>query len=250
MSDDSPSWDDLTVEQVQAKASGIYHEIFNAGHAKATAALKSKVEEAEGKLDSEKKRADDAEAALRKAQDDKGPDAAEVRRQFEEREQATAAKHKETLAEKEARIASILREQQVGALMTALVGERYRVDPDYAAVIAAKPDLLERISVGDNEEVTILQAGKSIPMQVPQGQTAIELLAEEVAGSVPAKFKSGSADRGSGLSSDTSARPSGGGSFKEIRERQQKIEEGRKAGAKANAFEQLRPDKHPAGAGG
>jgi hypothetical protein len=94
---------------------------------------------------------------------------------------------------------------------------RRGVHPDYAEVLASKESVKSRIRYVDGE-IQILQDGKDIPIHAGEGQSAIGVLSEELAGTVPAKFKNSSVDSGSGTRTPGSPTGGSGNPYDKIRE--------------------------------
>lgn len=84
------------------------------------------------------------------------------------------------------------------ALTEALVSQG--VDRDYAStVLVNREDVIPRIGVNaTSEEVEYLQAGGTIPIVTSGDKKPVQLLAEELAKGVPAKFRTSNADGGAG----------------------------------------------------
>ncbi len=193
------------VKALQSGAHEVWQEVWNAGHANATArgadATKVKDDELKASLAAKTK----AETQLEELQKSQ-PDLAKVREQYDTEIVALNTKHKDELkGEADKRVESETKRAR-GDLRSALVARG--VDPDFADVIADKPDVKSRISFVDGT-VVVMQAGKDIPIHAAEGQTAIGVLSEELTGSVPAKFKNSKADSGSGHQRSSSTSTSG-----------------------------------------
>ena len=211
------------VEGFQRNAGEAYQEIFNRGHKAGVAHMDKQVSAAETAQKTAETAQEKAEGLLAKA-----PDATQLREQYTKEIDDLKGTHKSELEEREGRLVSTLQAAERAKLVALLVGSSYGVDSDYAEVIAAKPDVIERISVTEEGEVLVLQRGKQIPIQAADGKTPLGLMAEELAGGIDAKWKTSNADAGSGATQDGSGGGGGGkGRWGELRAQQEKVEENR-----------------------
>jgi len=196
---------------IQTTAQGVYQEIFNAGHKTATAAERTEKEKLEADLKREQGAREKADSALEKLKGEQ-PDVAKVHADYAAQIEDLNEKHKQELqTERDARAGSE-QSRTLGDLRTALISA-HGLDPDYAEVLAQKPEVAGRIKYDPATGIQIMQAGKDIPFQPGDGHTAIGLLAGELAKDAPAKFVNSGADRGSGTQGSGGGTGSSGGQY-------------------------------------
>lgn len=195
------------VTALMTKAQPLYQTIFDKGHATATAqrtpelqAAETAKTEAERQRDTEKQRADAAEQKLQAAQ----PERAKIDADWQKQLDDTKSGHKTEIAKLRTEVSNerlARAKADLKARLTA-ASDKYGmqvVDADKAEVLVEKPDTLKRFRFASDGSLEILQAGKEIPLQVGEGQAAIDLLAQEIKGTVEPKFLVSNADSGTGI---------------------------------------------------
>jgi multidrug efflux pump subunit AcrA (membrane-fusion protein) len=187
------------VAALQKDGQPLYQLVFNKGHAVATAKLEAEKATVEARATQAEQERDAAKGTLAERERNT-PDVAAIRTQYEQQIADLKEQHKGTLLkEKEARQAERL-ERTKAELRADLVSAG--VDPDYADVLVEKRETLSRLTFRKDDGVLeILQAGKTIPLAVGDGESPVKLLVAELRGATPAKFISSNADGGSGSSS-------------------------------------------------
>lgn len=204
---------DDVVKALQSGAHDVWQDVYNAGHANATArgadATKTKDDELKAALAAQTKAETQLES-LQKSQ----PDLAKVREQYDTEIAELKTKHTDELQSESNKRVESETKRAGGDLRSQMVA--LGVDPDFADVVADKPNVKSRISFVDGA-VVVMQAGKDIPIHAAEGQTAIGVFAEELTGAVPAKFKNSNADKGSGMHRSGS-NSSSGNQYDQLRE--------------------------------
>ena len=215
----------------QSKSREVYQEVFNAGHASAVGAERSKVEEAEAAQKKAEGQVSVREGKISALEADR-PDVAKIRDEYQDEIQKLKTDHKDEIDGEREKGKSLKRTNTRKDLIRALTSDPYHIDPDYAEVLAAREDVRGRITVDDEGEVIVHQKGKQIPIAPSDDHTPVQLFAEELAGGVAAKWKTATADSGSGVSTDRGgAAGTGGDRYTKMREKQKAIEKERGAGA-------------------
>jgi len=205
---------DDVVKELQNSAHAIWQEVWNLGHANATARGKEDLTAKDKELTAATESKVQAESKLEELRGSQ-PDVAKVREQYDTEIAELKTKHATAIQEKDDARALAETGRASGDLRSELV--RRGVDPDYAEVLASKESVKSRIRYVDGE-VQILQDGKEIPISAGEGQTAIGVFSEELAGAVPAKFKNSSGDSGSGTRTPSSSSGGKGNVYDRIRE--------------------------------
>jgi hypothetical protein len=202
-------------------APSIWQEVFNKGHATATAAaseksrtLETRATNAEAELATVRQQLTDAEKNK--------PDVTKIREQYQQ-EIGTLTQTKDGEI---TRLKGELEKERKSTIVEKLKTKlNAKIDPDYAEVQAAKADGRIRITATGHE---IMQEGKEIPFTPASGQTAVDLLADEIIKATPAKFQLARTDTGGGTRSDAGGGGGGQGGLAAVR---QKAEAERKIAA-------------------
>lgn len=220
------------VTALQAEAHAIYQAVFDKGHSTATAAARAEKERIEGVVAGLQTQLEQRDKTIKELQD-KAPDVATVRAQFEQQILKLQADHKDALKAKDEEIQGERRARTFGDLRTKLISKG--VDPDYADVLTGKAEVQKRVRFNKAGEAEVLQADSEVPLQAGKGQTAIDLFADELQKATPAKFLTSNGDRGSGTENGTGTSGKSGNLYEGIRkratERQTKQGEGTKTAA-------------------
>lgn len=181
-------------EALKSSANALYQTVFRAGHSTATQAAKAKREAVEQQLAAEKERADAAEAQV-VAIRDKAPDAEALNADWQKKLDREIAREREAREAAEAKVARLTTDTVVERTENALLAAGIR--PRIAKLLAK--DAAGRIAWDDSGAPVLYEPGTQIPVQIPAGKTAFDVLAEaEKAQADPADLVS-SADRGSGI---------------------------------------------------
>lgn len=177
----------------------VYTAINNLAFGAAQAKLSQQVTDAEAVRKTAEERATRAEGDLRTALD-KAPDVKTLNEQWEAKERDLKATHKKERDQLNERIRNSLLARDQATLESALV-DKFDVPRAMAKVLARDSNLLPaRSDYDDNGSLSIRQAGQQIPFVPGSGQTHLDLLAEEVAGTVDKDLLISRGDRGSGVS--------------------------------------------------
>lgn len=214
---------DQVVTALKEHGHPVFQEVFNLGHSKATADAKAEREALEASLSETKADLGKAQGRVKELEE-KAPDAAKLREQYEQEVEGLKAKHKGELEERDTRLRDERMERAVTDLKSKLIAAG--LDPEYAEVKVDKSEVRQRLRHSDKGELEVLQNGKEIPFTPADGKSGLDLLAAEIREGTDPKWISSKADRGS----DTgTSRGSGAGSglFDRIRDETKKREDGR-----------------------
>jgi chaperonin cofactor prefoldin len=206
-------------DALHAGAPSIWQEVFNKGHATATAATSEKIRTLEAKVASTETDLTTAKAQLTEAEKGK-PDVEKIRADYVKEIGDLTQKHEKAVNQLKTELEKERKSTIVSNLKAKLVA---KLDPDYADVQAAKADGRIRITATGHE---IMQEGKEIPFAPASGQTAVDLLADEIVRATPAKFQLARTDTGGGTRSDAGGGGGGQGGLGAIRanaEKERKI---------------------------
>lgn len=179
------------VTALQTKAQPLFQQIFDKGHAEATRRLNEQKTEMETKISTLQTNLNAAKeqiATLSNGQPDVKKFQDEIARLEGDLNKAKEEAKTTILAER--------LDRQFQTLETKLVAQG--VDPEYASVMLAKPDIRKRLQANKEGGIEVLRDG-GIPYSPAEGKTGLDLLAEELVGKAPAKFISSTVDRGSGI---------------------------------------------------
>lgn len=201
---------------IQQHMHPVFQRINDGGRTAANADNKAKIDAAEAKVT-------DVGAKLAKALKDlqeltdKTPDVANLRREYEQRIVDLTAAHKAEIESRDQLIVNGHRSRAVQEFVGALSAE-FDVDAEYARdVLSVRSDILDRIRVGTDGKVSVLQKGqKELTITPAEGRTAMHHLAEEVASGVADKWKVTNVDRGPSITGTGSE--GGKNRFDQIRE--------------------------------
>ncbi|HSH45053.1 MAG TPA: hypothetical protein VK966_04315, partial [Longimicrobiales bacterium] len=219
--------EDTTPDQIaDALKSGqgaVYQAVYNRGHEAGKEELNGRLTELGAEAKRERKRAETAEAKVAKMEEDQ-PDVAQIRKEYEEEQEALKAQLEEAKKSGDQRVRSILRSRAVSDLKARLV-TKYGIDADYAEVQAQRAEARINPEPVEGKEgeyrTTVTVEGKSIPMQADD---PLEALAQEIDQRVDARFKTGNVDTGGRTGGSSGG--AGGDRFSQIREEVQKRQEG------------------------
>lgn len=202
------------IAALQKDGRELYQAIFNKGHATATEKLEQRITALTEQVSTAQAEATAAKTALADAEKNK-PDVTTIRQQYEQQITDLKERHKAEIGkEREGRKAERL-ERTKGELKRALVID-HGIDKDYAEVLVERADVRARLTFSDKGDLEILQAGKTIPIVVGDGQNAVGLFAEELKGGVDPKWVTSKADNGTGGQRDQPG-GSGGDLYEQIR---------------------------------
>ena len=153
----------------------------------------------EKERDAEKAKAEAAEAKAKKLEDqlaEKQPEVAKIRSEYEA---ALTAKDAEVKAAQQKAADDLAAERQQAAKRQLETGLAGRVLTDaIARGIANDPQVLSRLRVGDDGDLRAYQADGKTPLAVTTGQTPVEALVADVAGSLDKSVLKASGAGGSG----------------------------------------------------
>lgn len=191
--------DDAVMGLIQQDAQPVYQVAFNAGHRSATGTLTPQIEAERAKITAAEQRVTQLQAKITELEG-KQPDLAQLRQQHEQQlqqlrdEHATAvSKLKDTISERDRKRATL-------DLQFLLAGDDHNVEGLLAKALANDPDVQKRVKISADGTVEVLQKDAAIPFapDTSKGQTALGLLAAELAKGVDPKFKRSKGDRGAG----------------------------------------------------
>jgi len=217
---------------VQTHLHPVFQAINDGGRAAANQTNKQRLEELTGQVTqlTEQKSALDGEIrSLR----DKSPDVKELTLRHEQALADLKQQHTTELATMRGQLVTSHRGRAVADLVAELTSDKFKVDPEYAnTVIAQRPDVLNRLKVGQDGTTSVLQQGQQeLTITPAPGRTAIGHLAEELAGTIDDRWKRSGVDRG------PNATPGGAAEsarFEQLRSSVRATDEARQA-AKQNA---------------
>ncbi|HYG66112.1 MAG TPA: hypothetical protein VD838_00585 [Anaeromyxobacteraceae bacterium] len=203
---------------LQKHAQPIYQEIFNRGHSQATEKLTAEKEAVEAQLEAAEEKATKAEAKAKKLEEG-SPDVAKVTEQFQQEIADLKEKHKLEKKALETKVVDVqlqtYREKAIAKLVAA------DVDPAYAEVLLERQANRDRLKLDKDGKLSILQAGKDIPIAAEDGTDALDAFVQELAGATPANFKTSNGDRGAGA---TNAASGGAGGYDPVKDGQARAE--------------------------
>jgi chaperonin cofactor prefoldin len=199
-------------DALHSGAPSIWQEVFNKGHATATAAASEKARTLEARATGAETERDAARQQLTEAEKAK-PDIAKIRADYQKEIGDLTQKHADEVAKLKSEVTTERKSTIVEKLKTKLAA---KLDPDYADVQATRADGRIRITATGHE---IMQEGKEIPFAPASGQTAVDLLADEIIKAAPAKFQLAKTDAGGGTRSDAGGGGGGQGGLAAVRAR-------------------------------
>lgn len=203
--------DDTIVQAFQTDGQPVYQLVYDRGHGAATGRKSTEVERLTTERDNAIRERDEAQAKLSEIEGS-APDAEKIREQYNAELEKAKLKAKETEEALKARLHKERVARARADLRTTLVS-KHSIDPDYAEVLASRPDIEERFSFTDDGDVEVLQRGKQIPYAPGDGQTSVGLLAAELREGVNPKFVLSGADNGSGANGNGGGGSGNGGGF-------------------------------------
>ncbi len=225
------------VKALQTGAQGVYQEVFNAGHKTATSQSATDKSKLEDDLKAEQAARKASDLTLEKMKGEQ-PDVAKVHEDYKAQMDDLKDKHKQELQTERTARRDSEQSRSLGDLRTALISS-HSLDPDYADVLAQKPEVVERIRYDEATGLQIMQKGKEIPLQPGDGHSALDLLATELAADAPAKFVNSKGDRGSGTHGSDSTGAASGGFYDKLRERVKTEREAAQPANKTSAKDRL-----------
>lgn len=204
-------------DALKTEAQPFFQEVFNRGHAVATAQEATAKEQLNAQLQAAQQavQAKDAEIAELKK---KSPDVAAIREQYEQRITELQTQLEETSTQARARIVDMIHGRALADLRALATG--MGVDKDYADVLIHRHKIAERIKVRDDDGFDVLEEGKQIPMQADK---PLEALAAWMYEQTPVALRTSNGDRGAGTQAGGGA--PGGTFFDGIREGAKKTQE-------------------------
>lgn len=205
------------IKITQSTMHPVFQEINDGGRAAANKDHEKKIGELTTESSGFKTRAEAAEGQL-KLIDEKAPDVAKLRKTFDQELETERGKFQTTLSTKDQELADARLDRAVDQLINELAASPHAVDRDYAeTVLAKKADVRSRL-IADGKVVRVLKQGSTEMHIVPaEGRTAIQHLADELAETVDAKWKTAGKSRGSGTKGSEGGSNSKGERYEEIR---------------------------------
>lgn len=219
---------------VQTDIHPVFQDINDGGRTAANADLKPRLDKATADLEAITTRATKAENDLKELEG-KAPDATKLREKYEADLKQEREKHQAEINTRDSEVVNVRREVAKTKLVDRLA-DKYEVDREYAStVLVNRQDINDRIQVDKSSNVKVLKAGSTDLHIVPaEGRDSLDHLAEEVAGSVDAKWKSTKVRKGA------DSKSGGGGTgeasrFDAVRERAKGPSQEREAARKAGS---------------
>lgn len=215
---------------IQGSAQPVYQIAFDAGHRSATGTLTPQIEQATAKVTAAEAKLTGLQAKITELEG-KQPELAQVRQQHEQQlaqlrtEHETATKQlKDTISDRDRKRATL-------DLQLLLSGDDHNVEGLIARSLATGEDVQKRLKLNADGTLEVFQKDAAIPFapDTTKGQTALGLLAAELAKTVGPQYKRSKGDRGAGAGAGGSG-GSGAGSLSAMKER---LKEERKAEAPA-----------------
>lgn len=213
--------DDI-VKGLQKHKREAFQAIHDQGHSAATGSSKQKIDAAEAAQQKAERDLEKAQERMKELEE-KAPDAAAIRKQYEDREAELKKTHQEQLDAERTKRNDLQRRNARKDLVRALIGDG--VDPDYAEVLVEKQDVVDRIVIGDDGELVVQQKGRTIPIAATDDHSPVELLAEELRSGIDAKWVSSSVKRGAGVQDGSGG--GGGNRYQKLAEQQKEFEKAR-----------------------
>lgn len=211
---------DEAADALKNDAHPVYQRVFNAGHSTAQSAAKTEKATLEQQIATAKEEAATLQTQLDELKD-KVPDRAQIDAQWQQKLDREKKALQDQIDAANSKVARLTTDTTVEKAENALLAAGIR--PRLAKLLAK--DAASRIKYGEDGSPALYEAGSEIPIQVPAGKTAFQVLAEqEKAAADPADLVS-QADSGGGAGAG-----GGGGSNKwqQRREALQKEREGQK----------------------
>jgi hypothetical protein len=197
------------IASLEKDAPGLYQQMFQRGHDVGYGKKNAEVTAAENKA----KALVDEKAALEKKVEElskEKPDVAKIHADYAREISTIKELSAKQLTDLNSTLAAERESVRFATIESRLVANG--MDPDFAKVQLAKPDVRARIKA----DGSILQAGKEIPIVATGGTNVEDLFAKELVDAAPAKFRTSSSDKGSGDTTDGGA-PGGANLFDKIR---------------------------------
>jgi membrane-bound lytic murein transglycosylase len=198
----------------------IYQEGFNKAHGEGRTKLEAettKRTELEGQLAT-------ATTQLEQLKRDK-PDLAAIQTQHQQALTALETTHRTAMQAKDAEIteertAGVLArfEQRLTSGKRADGTDRKKLHPSYAAVLRERQQNRERIKVGADKSITVLQKDRATPFGAATTDAALDLLADELIAEAPPEFVLAGTDAGGGVQGGGGTGEQGKNHFDKIRE--------------------------------
>jgi hypothetical protein len=194
-------------EALKSSAQPIYQKIFRGGHSTATTAAKTEKATLEGQLTAEKERATGLETELNELKA-KTPDRAQIDAQWQQKLDREKKALQDQLDASNSKIGRLTTDTKVEKIEIALLGANFR--PKMAKLLAKEHS--GRIDFDANGQPILKEAGSDIPIPIPAGKTAFQLLAEQEKSTADPADLVSNADTGGGC------RGGGGGAAKSVDE--------------------------------
>lgn len=184
---------DEAAESLKTEAHPVYQRVFNAGHSTAKSKADGDKQTFETELTEAKEEAERLKTELDELKE-KTPDRAAIDAQWQQKLDREKAKIQEQLDAATQKVGRLTTDTTVEKSENALLGAGIR--PRMAKLLAK--EAAGRISYDEQGNAVLKEAGSDIPVQVPTGKSAFQVLAEqEKAAADPADLVS-KADSGGG----------------------------------------------------
>jgi hypothetical protein len=214
------------VTGLQASAQPIFQAIYDKGVGFQTVKHTAEKTSLEGQVTGLQTQIAEKDKEIQKLTE-KAPEAATLRTQYEAKINQLKEDHKNELKARDTVLVGERRTRSLLDLKTKLISAG--VDPDYADVLTNKSTTTSRFKFDDKGEMSILAADSEVPIIAAKGKDALEVMAEELRTSVPAKFVLSNGDGGSGTNGQGGKGKAGGNLYEEIRQDAKKRSEQTKA---------------------
>jgi hypothetical protein len=200
---------DYTIESlagdVQKGWPELHQFIFNGGHKKASAQHGSDIRAVEKKLEDEQAVSEGLRKQIKKLEE-KVPEAAQLRQEYETREQNLRKEFETKLTEANGKVEQLDRGSGIQKLIDELSNDENLVHRPYAKDLA-EGRFADRFTRDEKGTRMVLQIGQKIPYAAATEDEAIKLLAKDIAKTVEPWGKRSGVERGGGLRNEG---PAGG----------------------------------------
>lgn len=193
---DSVTANKAIADALQQHAQPVFQAVFDRGHSAASTASKAKITELEGQVTAANAKVEAAEANVR-ALSGKTPDVEKIRADHQKALDDAKAEHQKAL-DTLTRALDTERASRDAADMAIFLADAGMLT-DWTKDFAAKPELVSRIRRDEHGNRVVLQKGSdSVYLQVAAGVDPLKALAAEYVPTVDARYRSATADGGSG----------------------------------------------------
>lgn len=208
---------DVVMKIVKDSIHPVFQDINDGGRSAANADSKKKIEDLEKKLETSDAAKTKAEADLAELEG-KAPEAAKLKQKYEDEITKVRNTEKDNLSAKDKELLEERLEVAKSRLKTAL--GKHKIDEEYIdTILLQRGDVLARLKPGPKGKVDVLKAGSTdLTIVPPEGKTAVDIYAEELAPTVPTRWQVSGVKKGSATSGSSGGGSGTGDRFTAIRE--------------------------------